>query len=231
MEDDMKLNQSCNLCGSVFAWDTETFQKLGLKTIPKKCPTCKDVQGMIKPEHHVVIERILLQEWDAILWEIKIKNAEFRKAEDKDKPAYRWTLTKEVPGYGSQHGVRWNGERFVFWFIGFENGLPDNEPVRIRRMRVVHKGAVRMKYHKQYEYLVVEPSDSEIIGSIDVFTAAYKTTLKGFGRQWRQEFQFTGEPEIVCSLKNWCNSQRFGCNTLIAICDPESDIETIETDI
>lgn len=80
--------------------------------------------------------------------------------------------------------------------------------------QIAREGAL---FHRDYQYLVIEDSEFEEPTSALVFARAdYKTTLKGFGRQYHATLD-VGEALWSVRLSSSCRSGRYGSEMAVAI--------------
>ena len=66
----MDLRFKCALCSSEFVVSTETYVRLGLTSLPKTCPTCKDVGKALAsatPVVGTVVDRRCLSFWPCLM--------------------------------------------------------------------------------------------------------------------------------------------------------------------
>jgi hypothetical protein len=221
----------CNKCDSEFSFDVAEYLNLGIKNIPKKCPKCLDIsQG--RPETARVEKREQLQVWSPV--RIELPAEKFGKFQSKETD--RATLRAVFKGSDGQ-GISWDGRMDVYCPA---EKLPEIAEVRL--MRVTHsKGHVReerhgevmgektlrtVEYSPEYEYLVILPVDDEEVKAemkLVYVSASYKTTLKGFGRQYYASLD-TESAIWAHKMSSSARSGRFGSRMALALVDKDHPV-------
>jgi hypothetical protein len=198
------------------------------------CPTCADtVQG--RPAEAVVVDRRCLQVFPAVAVCLSEKLFAPFQARSKDRPCLRAV----IKGDTLKNGVSWDGRLDVY---AIATELP--KVARVRVMEVTHakghsrierhgeplmrKEEVRVDYSPSYQYLVLEPTDQAPTAALIFPSVCYKTTLKGFGRQYHAKMdasQALWAQELSCCAR----SGRFGTYGAIAIVDDQHPVVTEQT--
>lgn len=234
----MTINLLCKKCDSDFQVDPRTFAAMKFEGLPKLCPQCKD-QLENRPATARVVKggRRLIAEFPAV----KVclphgKFALFTAHGSRDKPCLRATIRgRSLSGFGSG-GVSWDGRIDIYAL-----GNPPIVPLiaRVRVMEVEHedghrrierhgaplekKTEVEVAYPATYQYLVLEPVEAEPTAALILVSVDYKTTLKGFGRQWYARLD-EGGALWAKRLSREARSGRFGVNGAVAIVDNEHPV-------
>jgi len=87
---------------------------------------------------------------------------------------------------------------------------------------------VEVEYSPTYTYLGVEPALTEPTAALILTSVDYKTTLKGFGRQWRASLD-ANKALWRCELSRRARSGRFGILGAVAIVDDEHPVIVVQT--
>ncbi|OGF82440.1 hypothetical protein A3B18_03810 [Candidatus Giovannonibacteria bacterium RIFCSPLOWO2_01_FULL_46_13] len=226
----------CRLCGSDFQVDPKTFGALGLRGVPKKCPSCCD-KKQERPPEATVINRQCLQDFPAVRVCLPENLFAPFKAQNDDRPCLRAV----IKGSSLGRGASWSGRLDIYCLA---EKLPS--VARVRVMEVTHvSGQRRMERHKDaegavpgvslshpgqptrtveveysptYTYLVLEPTGEEPLAALIFTSVNYKTTLKGFGRQWYASLD-TSAALWVRELSSSARSGRFGAYGAVAVVD------------
>ncbi len=231
------VDMVCHECGEQFPFNATNFGALGYTNVPKKCPTCID-QNQYQDDINIVVSggRKMLEEFIGV--EIKLPHDFFKpfKARKGDRGGLRATI-RGRDLLGGWNGKSWDGRLDVY--------IPRCELVpkigRVRIMQVEHKSGhtriekhgepmrpkeeVKVEYSPTYTYIVIEPMpvDTEPTMALVLASVDFKTTLKGFGRQWGCEFDIS-QTLWSCHLSNRARSGRFGQQGCIAIVDDEHPV-------
>jgi hypothetical protein len=215
------LNMQCTECGGIFPMNQKTYIELGLTQFPKRCPTCLDKrQG--RPT--VALERKQLQEWKGV----EVKRFPFAllpfQSSIHDLPIKRCNIKGDAG-----QGVSWNGRLDVYSYLPDDNII--GKIIDIRLMEITRNRKVSEKNEhgeevkrliegEKQQYLVFEPSEEQPSGMKLVWLRAdYKTTLKGFGRQYNAKVD-TENSIWAYQVSSACRSGRFGTYMAIAIVAP-----------
>lgn len=228
------LKLVCQECGKEFPVAPDHFAQMGFRHLPKRCPTCKDIQ---QDRPSVVVERKCLEIYDGV--EIVSLPGEWLKVprrERSDKETFGMTIL------GRKFGAAWNGRIDLFALHSWESG----DIVSVRVMEVTHKvrfvteevstlrhGTILVHKNvpignteegkitlEKRQYLALERWDREPSGMKLVWVTAYsKTTLKGFGRQYRAEI--VGAPVAEWRIGGGVRSGRAYTDGCLAIIDQD----------
>lgn len=225
----------CRKCGEEFSFNPRTYDILGLKEIPKSCPRCVDErQG--RPAEAVVINRHCLEVFLAVAIHLPEKLFVLFKARDKDSSCLRAVIKGDtLPG----DGVSWDGRLDIYCLA---TNLP--KVARVRVMEVTHvkghsrierhgeplikKDEVRVDYSPVYQYLVLESTEETPTAALIFPSAHYKTTLKGFGRQY---YATVDVSQVLWAreLSRRARSGRFGTYGAVAIVDDTHPVISEQT--
>ena len=226
------VNVLCQICGKSFVFDVKTYAALGLRAMPKSCPTCLDEkQG--RPNTAKVLERIALAEFSAVANHLPADIFQPFQSHNRDKAILRATLKGSGMGH-SWCGKSWTGRLDIYCLA---DSVP--EVVRVRIMEVNHEsGQTRRQkfgnmtsgvhyddvtYSGRYRYMVIEPTDAEPTAALVAASVNHKVTLKGFGLQWGCTLD-TSKALWSCQMSNSARSGRFGNQGCIAIVDDDHPV-------
>lgn len=226
----------CSICGNEFVADPKTMGALGLRHVPKKCPACCDKQQGRALEA-MAVSRYCLQEFPAVAIHLPEKLFAPFQARQSDRSVLRAVIKgNSLPGWG---GVSWDGRLDVFC-------LAETVPsvARVRVMEVTHaagqhrvekhgtpmgpKNEVEVEYDPTHTYLALEPSEENPSAALILVSVDYKTTLKGFGRQWHARLDAVGALWAT-ELSRSARSGRFGVYGAVAVVDDDHPVVVEQT--
>ena len=208
----MYVKLVCAKCDNEFAINTTHLRSIGLNQIPAQCPNCADKCQKRTPQN-TVVSRKMIQEFNQC--SIAIPDEWFKEfqSSDRDSSCRRATVKGSIG-----KGADWSGRIDIYDF------RYDQEAVgRLRLMEVEHeKGVIDEKgseHPKTYQYLSIDPEPSAIapLCALVFASAHYKTTKKGFGRQFHVEQQ--DKSLWSYSLSSSCRSGRFGDVMKVGVVD------------
>lgn len=228
--------RTCVECASLY----EVYSD---RASPVRCPSCAD-RAQRRPTQ--VVQRARLATWTAEIHSLPGEWQRFQ-ANKKDRPCWKIDLC------GRSYGADWAGRIVIYAAHPFVPG----DVVRVRLMRAEHR--VRVVYRERhtlhhgsvvvsekrhlhrdeggeietdaYEYLVFEPTDAAPDARITFTKAFSKTTLKGFGRQYRSDTVFEADPLWSKTIYGGYRSGRAGTNATLAIIaydDPPPQVVTTD---
>jgi len=238
------VEKVCRTCGKPFNYSVNTYQALGISSVPEDCPTCCDKKQR-QDETDVVRERRCLHEFVGVDVRLPKDLFEVFRANDRSRTGLRAIIKgKDLPG--SWTGRSWDG-RIDVHVPGVDS--PDFLPRvgRVRVMEVRHaaghkrterhgvpmgpKEEVEVEYSDTYLYVVIEPmpfADTEPTMALVLASVDYKTTLKGFGRQWHASLDDSRALWSV-RLSNQARSGRFGTLGCLAVVDDSHPVVATQT--
>jgi len=235
----MDLVFQCALCGAPFMVSTETYQRFGLKSVPTKCPTCKDVgkaTAADSPKVGTVVDRRCLGFWPCIL----VGGEIYDRLEAA--PTRHGTVGRGV-FCGRDFGeVVWHGRLDVWDHRAGGSPYPDEWAsarlmIAEKIIGVTGRGtavwspsselAPEVVQHRteSYRYLVLgdprggaEPgSQPAPAGRLRAVVRSWKTTLKGFGRQIGSRFHISENVVEIARYGGQCRTGRLGSEGLVAV--------------
>lgn len=230
----MMVEISCRMCGRDFVADLGTYASLQLRDLPVRCPICKD-RAQNRPDEAVAESRRCLVEFPAVQLALPewVSFSPFRANETDPRSGLRATI-KGRDLRGSWSGVSWGGRLDIYC-------LAKTVPTiaRVRVMMVTHaaghrrvelhgvpmgpKESVEVAYSPEYTYLALEPSKFEVpTAALVLASVAYKTTLKGLGRQWH--CRLSDQALWSLGISNSARSGRFGIEGLVAVVDDDHPV-------
>ncbi len=207
----MIVKIKCSFCEKVFDFDPKTYDLLGLREIPKHCPSCLDRRQERPVE---IIERKCLKNFRGVMIEEIPGEFDTFRAQEGDIPCYRLTIKGKIGD-----GVSWHGRLDIYSY----DPHPAGKFCDLRLMEVTRNrknGEKTIKGEIQ-EYLVLEPSEAESDMKLVWLRADYKTTLKGLGRQYYASID-TDMSLWSFSFSSCCRSGRFGSKMALAIVDSKN---------
>ena len=232
------ITLTCRECGNDFEYDPQTFAALGFSELPKRCPTCLDkrqerpAEATVKPKG-----RRLIAEFPAV--QVLLPAADFASwsaGGHRDKPCLRATFK----GDDLDPGHKWDGRLDVY---ALAETLPS--VARVRVMEVEHEAGhvraekrgssvyglaphpvqhVEVEYPSTYQYMVLEPTDAEPAAALVLASVDFKTTLKGYGRQWHAALDASGALWAVEISSSARRTGRFGVYGAIAVVDDDHPV-------
>ena len=227
----------CQSCGADFPFAPQTFSVLGLRELPKRCPRCCD-ERQRRPLETTAISRRCLAEFRRVALYLP-DDIPFRAftASKGDRPCLRAVVKgSSLPGWG---GASWSGRLDIYCPAETVPSI-----ARVRVMEVLHaaghrrvekhgapmgpKTEVEVEYPSTYTYLALEPDESEPLAALVAPWVDYKTTLKGFGRQWHATLD-ASRALWACRLSRQARSSRFGTLGAIAVVDDDHPVVTRQT--
>lgn len=239
----MGLVLTCRECGREFVVDEGAYRALGegITIPPKRCPTCLD-RWQNRPATASVVERKLLREYSPVAVKLPADWFKLFRPEERDKPILRAI----VKGSTLHDGASWSGRIDIY---AYGPSLPS--VARVRVMEVTHAAGqvreeriknvemavpgvslshpgqpstvVRREYSPTYQYLALEPAQGEPVAELVFARVRYKTTLKGFGRQYHASLDISRALWAV-RLSSSARSGRFGTYAAIAIVDRDHPV-------
>lgn len=231
----MNIKLECARCGNGFQINTVHLKSIGLHQIPDKCPTCCD-RSKHHPAARVVVRREMIEEWDRVRIAIPTDFfTAFHSRDYGDRPCRRASLRGNMG-----QGVSWDGRIDLYDFRYHPEHLG-----RVRLMEVEHEAGEerierrksesgeileeKIAYSPVYRYLSIDPLDGPVYDEHSARAAMvfarveYKTTLKGFGRQY---YAGIDADRAIWSMRmsSQARSGRFGTEMVLAIVDDEHPI-------
>lgn len=233
MSTQILIERTCAVCA-------KSFKTLELNQ--HKCAACCDAG---KEAKHITTERVCLQEFEAVKLSLSPSLFSAYKTDDKNAvPSLRLILKGKDLGWGAPQTM-WNGRMDIYinfrrgngqtlWPIGAPAPTSFPKYVRFRLMHVKKaaqtekaansKYSSPLKFTDEWDYIALDPlpdttvTDKELV----LVTASYKTTLKGFGRQWHTRLESNALWEF--GMSGTCRSGRFGHNSVLAIVDKDHPV-------
>lgn len=225
----------CSVCGAEFEMNPASYAALGLGSLPKTCPACKDREQyraavvLNRRELFAAVVKLGQSVMDLL------RHAEVFQPSPRDIPAWRLIVK------GRSFGADWQGRIDVYlhvdpkalsvgqlvrlahmesrskvWVKRWQRGTLEHGTISgYRRCGPKDEGAEEREEVTQYVTILPAPDSAEPGGTL-VWAQAYsKTTLKGFGRQYAARLE--GSPLWQMSVYGAARSGRFHTDARLAI--------------
>ncbi len=216
----LNINLKCARCGEEFTVNTVQYKSLGFHQLPKSCPHCNDLRQK-KNAKKTVIRRECLEEWDRVSIVLPADWFFEFQAESFDRGCRRAVVKGSIG-----QGKSWHGRIDIYDFRWNQEGLG-----HVRLMEVEHEYAEGKDYLPEYQYLSIDPVDG---GTFDehapdyalIFANVhYKTTLKGFGRQFTAGLETCNAVWAYRLSSQAKKTGRFGNEMCVAIVDDANYVQ------
>lgn len=195
--------KNCVSCGKLF----QSFWIRGAQL--KRCPTCQDIkQGRptINIERGIDFEQVVKIESLPGQWEVY-------QADRKDFPC--WRIVRK----GSDFGVSWDGRIDIYCQDVVSPKVGDvvlfEACVSVHRRTDMPDRPIEIRNYFRLSAAGMQQPTARLIW----LTADWKTTIKGLGRQYRNEL--VGAPIWEQRISGQVRTGRLGCVGALAIVDDE----------
>jgi len=205
----MKL---CIVCGTEIS-DYDILVARGLNP-PKYCEVCRHQIRNYRPK--ISVKHELCNAWVAkptsrLLSQLKYEGIAEKGKDPQRKEVFKYSLGGR--DFGPWGGASYD-EKYMVYAI---EKLEANQPYLIRLMKKIN-----IETNKSWLYLVFEADNSETDLTMDIqFTRIWKTTLKGYGRQFDEEHPVEVPYEVVLQGGSTARSGRYGNNWVLYITNEE----------
>lgn len=175
---------ACGQCGAEFPVNPGHFTELGFSALPKACPACIDrLRNDGRGKKIITREELFfLPSLNLYYFPVELKIPERERAPDERAVFWGHWDGANLSGPGASGGVR-SGSLTFYALRQFQAG--DNASFRHMRVtnEITHEDRTETRTH---EYVYLGSPEGEPEYYLDETTSRFKTTLKGFGRQYSE---------------------------------------------
>ena len=236
----LTVTLKCSVCSKDFNFAPTSYDIMGLRAMPKRCPACNDErQGRpsICVERICVYSEIVKVGVSAVelLQKMWLMEKEDQHFESTDFQC--WSLAVK----GGWFGASWQGRIQLFSYIDPQLIVPGSH-LHLREMVSKKKAWVKKEDENirlawgdvegkesvvEDSYIVIEPLAGADPKLLLVWAEAHtKTTIKGFGRQYHSHL--SGGPTVwEKRVHGECRSGRYGADAALAIVDPSATLVVV----
>lgn len=188
----------CKICNGEIKDYGYLLQKYG--NAPQRCEKCRRESRIYRAK--IAVIRELLDQRVVKLGEGLIENAQLEKEKEKKSGA--------IYSIGGREFGPWGGaefsDKFLIHVLGRTGSLEPNTSYDFRLMKKTDT-----ETGKSWTYIVLEPTQEDTNLILDFrFTRIYKTTLKGYGRQFDDSYPVEVEHETILTGWSTARSGRYG---------------------
>lgn len=207
----ISVNKICVDCAKEF----ESFFVFG--TFPSRCETCRDLR---KKKDLLTKERQVLQTFEGVRLETDIPWVECEKPR---KGFQSWKYIRK----GDYFGVSWVGRIDLFTEAPFQKGdcvnIKEMLVTKIPRESQSGESGEEIRRYFQLKKSAIETPALELY----LVDTRYKTTLKGFGRQYSYKLEVSSEPLLHKRAAGSVRSGRRGGTTHLLVVPVGTTVEVV----